>query len=354
MEPRPPRPRQQYLPQEAAAATGGYQRGNLEQGMYAPPPGYTAGPAPYANDLDLVPRQDRHRQRIARNILLAVVVVGLIGVAGWNVRDRFFTNLPSQNAAQLAPTAAPGVPAVNPDASPPAGAGEAPTQAPLVNNLLATSTPTPDDEAPPSRAITSGEANPAAPPTTAPAANPAAEDESAGEPAPANLESLLPTAADLPVEGLTLGNTGVRPLEAVLGSFGTDPAVQAAAEAMLEEWGWATNVFTEFSAQPDTLPADATFLLTASIHQFADGAATGEAISYFSDVVIAQQGFEDVQADPIGDEIRLLRGVSEDGTTNVVAYIADGPLLFRLSGSSRAGDPTVHVLQLADQLINRD
>ena len=54
----------------------------------------------------------------------------------------------------------------------------------------------------------------------------------------------------------------------------------------------------------------------------------------------AAQGYSEVQADPIGDEIRLLRGVSEDGTTNVAAYIVDGPLLYRIGGSSPAGAGT--------------
>ncbi len=350
MEPRPPRPRQQYLPPETAPATGGYQRGNLEQGMYAPQPGYSAGPPPYANDLDLVPRRDRHRQRIARNLALALLLVAAIGVAGWNVRDRFFANPPAQNIAQLAPTADPGVPVANPAASTPSGAGEAPTQAPLVNSLLATSTPTPDDTAP-SREISSRETEPAAPPPTAPDPG-EADEEPAGEPAPADLASLLPDATDLPVEGLALSDSGVRPLATVLGSFGTDPAVQAEAEAFLEQWGWTENVYSDFAGDATVLTPDATSVITVSIHGFADQGSASEALTYFSNVVISGQGFDEVQADPIGDEIRLLRGVGEDGTTNVAAYIVDGPLLYRIGGSSPAGDPTGPVLQLADQLIS--
>jgi hypothetical protein len=355
MEPRPPRPRQQYLPQDAdrpgGAPAGSYQRGGIEQGMYAPPPGYAAGPPPYPNELDLVPRRARHRQRIARNILITLVVLIAIGAAAWNVRDRFFTSPPDQNLAQLALTPDPGVPAANPDASTPTAAQDdgAPTQAPLINNLLATSTPTPEDSAP-SREIASDDAETAAP-TAAPAAQ--TDDEPDAAPPPADLASLLPEATELPVNGLTLLDSGVRPLEAVLASFGADPAVQAEAQAFLEEWGWTENVYSDFvAADPSLLAPDATTVVTVSIHGFASQAAASDALTYFSNVVVSGQGFDEVQADPIGDEIRLLRGVSEDGTTNVAAYIVDGPLLYRIGGSSPAGDPTIPVLQLAEQLIN--
>ena len=62
----------------------------------------------------------------------------------------------------------------------------------------------------------------------------------------------------------------------------------------------------------------------------------------------------------IEHDVRVLLGgmaneelfFGEDGTTNVAAYIVDGPLLYRIGGSSPAGDPTGHVLQLASDLIN--
>lgn len=320
--------------------------------MYAPPPGYAA-PPPYPNELDLVPRRDRHRQRIFRNILIALVLLLAIGAAGWGIRDRFFTGPPAQNAAQVAPTPAPGVPAVNPDASTPSAAAdeETPTQAPLVNSLLSTSTPTPEEDEASVREVTS-EPTEAADSEPTPAPENAAQ-VSADEQVPTDLSSLLPEASELPVQGLTLFNSGVRPIEDVLASFGTDPTVQAEAQANLEEWGWTENVFSDFmAADTSVLAPDATTVITVSIHGFNSQNSASEALTYFSNAVVAGQGWEEVQADPVGDEIRLLRGVNEDGTTNVAAYIVDGPLLYRLGGSSPGGDPTVPILQLADQLIN--
>ncbi len=347
MEPRPPRPRQQYLPNDAGPGAGGYQRtgAGTEQGMYAPPPGYSAPPA-YPPEIDLVPRRERHRQRIARNILVALLVVAAIGALGWNVRDRFFSSPPSQNMAQVAPTPAPNPPAVNPDSSPSATNEEPPTQAPLVNNLLATSTPTPENDSE-SREITS-DANDEGAAATEPALPDPEPDEAT---APIDLEALLPTEADLPVQGLAMTNSGERTLTAVSGTFGSAEA-NAEAEQVLSDLGWSANVFNDFAAEAGTLPPDATSVITVSIHQFSDQAAASEALMYFSNVVVAVQGFSEGQADPVGDEIRLLRGVSEDGTTNVAAYIVDGPLLYRIGGSSPAGDPTGHVLQLANSLIN--
>jgi hypothetical protein len=237
------------------------------------------------------------------------------------------------------------VPAANPEGTPPA-ADAAPTQAPLVNNLLATSTPTPENTTH-GQPTANPETNAVAPdPTEAPPA--ASEPETAA--APIDLEGLLPTEAELPVEGLVLVNSGDRTLADVATTFGS-PEASAEAEQFLTELGWSANVFNDFSAEAGTLPPDATTFLSVSIHQFADQAAASEALPFFSNVVVAVGGYSEGQADPIGDQIRLLRGVGEDGTTNVAAYIVDGRLLYRIGGSSPAGDPTGHVLQLAETVI---
>lgn len=318
--------------------------------MYAPPPGYSAPPA-YPPELELVPRRQRHRQRIARNILLTLLVVAGIGVLGWNVRDRFFGSPASQNLAQVAPTELASQPVTGPVASPDASDGTAPTQAPNVNNLLATSTPTPAS-AGENRAVTTGNAEDAEPTATAAAA---AESVEEPEDAPADVAALLPDETELPVQGLVENNNGSRTLTEVVTNVATDADAQAEAEQLLESWGWQQNPYRDFAApDPAALSPDATTVLTVSIHQFANQAAASEALTYFSNVVVAVQGFDEGQADPVGDEIRLLRGVGENGTTNVAAYIVDGPLLFRIGGSSPAGDPTGHVLQLADELINRE
>lgn len=354
MEPRPPRPRQQYLPNDAAAS-GTFPRtgASPDQGLYAPPPGYTAPPA-YPPELDLVPRRDRYRQRIARNVLIALLAIVALGAIGWTVRDRFFTAPPDdQNVAQIAPTepadqAESTDPAVGAtDANP--AAGEAPpTQAPLVNNLLATSTPSP-----PPATQQENAANPTANETDAGAGanQPAPTTQPAAPAANINVAALMPTADELPVQGLSVTNSGERSLSEVAATFGSAEA-SVEAEQYLTELGWSENVFTDFGGDPGLLSPDATTVLNVSVHEFADQASASAALPYFSNVVVAVQGFSEGQADPIGDEIRLLRGVSEDGTTNVAAYIVDGPLLYRIGGSSPAGDPTGHVLQLASDLIN--
>lgn len=348
MEPRPPRPRQQYLPSDAAAG-GTFPRtsANPEQGLYAPPPGYAAPPA-YPPELDLVPRRDRHRQRIARNVLLALLVVVALGAIGWTVRDRFFTGPPDdQNLAQIAPTEPAESAVVTADSSPAAGE-EPPTQAPLINNLLATSTPTP----PPGNQQ-AGDADPAGDETGTDneSAEPAAPTQPLAPAEDIDVAALMPTAGELPVQGLSSTGSGERTLTEVAATFGSAEAA-AEAEQYLTDLGWSENVFADFSGDPSLLSPDATTVLTVSVHEFADQASASEALPYFSNVVVAVQGFSEGQADPIGDEIRLLRGVSEDGTTNVAAYIVDGSLLYRIGGSSPAGDPTGHVLQLANDLIS--
>lgn len=166
-----------------------------------------------------------------------------------------------------------------------------------------------------------------------------------------DVAALMPTTADLPVQGLSLTSSGERTLSQVAATFGSAEAA-AEAEQYLRELGWSRNAFTDFAGDPTQLAPDATTVLTVSVHEFADQTSASAALVYFSDIVVEVQAFSEGHADPIGDEIRLLRGVSENGTTSVAAYIVDGKLLYRIGGSSPAGDPTGHVLQLASSLID--
>ena len=243
MEPRPPRPRQQYLPPEPGASPA-RPIARPGEGMYAPPPGGYAAPA-YPPELDLLPRQQRHRQRIARNILLALLAVVAVAALAWFVRDRFFTGAPPTQLAQIAPTPQPNLPVAAPPSSP-AVATTAPDNAfaPPVNSLLSTTTPTPPSAPEPTPATGAN-----AEPTSADSADSADAAETQAPAAPVNLEALLPTEEELPVSGLPATNEGDRTRAEVLATFGGEEA-QADADARLEEWGWRANIFRDFSVDP--------------------------------------------------------------------------------------------------------
>src|SRR5690606_30086543 len=142
---------------------------------------------------------------------------------------------------------------------------EPPTQAPLVNNLLATSTPTPpsanqqagETEPQGDEADAEHEADPQAVPT-----------QSAAPAADIDLNALMPTAAELPVQGLSSTGSGERTLSEVAATFGSAEA-SAEAEQYLTELGWSENVYIDFAGDATLLAPDATTVLTVSVHEFA-------------------------------------------------------------------------------------
>jgi hypothetical protein len=163
----------------------------------------------------------------------------------------------------------------------------------------------------------------------------------------AGLEALLPTA-DLVSAELSDEINTTRTQEQVVESLGGGRP----AEANLEEWGWSGNVDRAFQV-PDPAAADpaATTYLGVSIHGFASSTAAEEALPFFANILIDGGGYTEVDAPDLGDEATMMTMTSEEGVTNVYLYVRDGSVLYRVLGSSPAGNPSQDVMALANDLV---
>ncbi len=149
-------------------------------------------------------------------------------------------------------------------------------------------------------------------------------------------------------EGLTQTREGERTGEQVASALGTDDAAQR-----LEEWGWEGNAFREFDlpADADAAP-DQTNHVDVSVHRFDSPEAAEEALPYFSDRVVDAQGLEDVDVDPVGDQVRALSG-APDGANLVILYVRAGADLIRIGTASPEGDPTPDAVAVAEAILDR-
>ncbi len=145
-----------------------------------------------------------------------------------------------------------------------------------------------------------------------------------------------------------VANEGDRNEGAVAESLDLSTGVVGEAQPLLAEWGWEENVFREFTPVEET--ADGTNFLSVSVHRFRDADAADAALAYFSDAVLVSGGAEDVEVEPLGDEVRALQS-SEGGVTNLILYVRSGPFLFRIGSSSPAGDPTADAVALAQSIL---
>ena len=383
MEPRPPRPQQPGgTDPTAPPAPGTGPAGGAPGAGGAPYPGYpSTAPGPRAGaapdvpapgygpgavtepgpgEIPLVPRQERQRQRVAR--AAAVLLLLLIAAAGvgFAFQDRLFSagDDDGDEAEIAAPAAATNPAAAAIDATAPAAAADAaaasPTATPasLVGNLVATEVPAAPTAEP--TAASAAPTSPAAAPTEPAAAAGAdtdadADAEIAGETPP--LSALLPTAEEVAVivPGMVQTEDGERSEEEVLNALGgTEDAAQR-----LEAWGWQENLYRSFAypAEAEVAP-DATNFINISPHRFASDEAAAEALTYFSNIVVVAQGLEEIPVDPIGDNVRALRG-APDGVPLVVLYVQDGPTMYRIAAAApAAGDPTSDVVALARMLVD--
>jgi hypothetical protein len=168
------------------------------------------------------------------------------------------------------------------------------------------------------------------------------EAEPAGEP---ELADLLPTERDLPA-GLVAAPLEQRTLDDVAQNLGVEDA-----ELKLNEWGWDGNVVQAFALPADVPPAPgATTNVIVSVHRFASPTAASEAFIYFSNILMDTGAYEEFDSEPIGDEIRLLKG-SPEGALLAVAYVRDGEVLYRIGGSSPDGDPEEDVKTVARAVV---
>ena len=353
MEPRPPRPRTQGPPDRTAhtptgpGPTGGSAYG---PGVGGYPGVQTGGPVAYgpeqtapqfASEIPLVPRQERRRRRVARGAAMLLVLLVGVGALGLVFRDRLLGGGDDGRAVPAGMVSPTAIAADGPGAA----SATSPTPARrTVASLLATATATATSAAPTPTVAASEPTAPATRPTRTPAAaaNGAAADE-------VPLDDLLPTAAEVP-EGMAVVEEGERSQDEVAAAIGgTEEASQ-----LLTDWGWEGNLYRNFEA-PDAaeLPPGTTTALNVSIHRFATPDAASEALTYFSDYVIALQGLTEFDlGQPVGDEVRALQGAPE-GSPLVVLYLREGATMFRIGGSSNSpdGDPTDDVLALAETVL---
>src|SRR6185312_17116173 len=101
------------------------------------------------------------------------------------------------------------------------------------------------------------------------------------------------------------------------------------AAQLLDDWGWSGNAFREFTAGEADVAPGATNFLNVSVHRFADAESAANSLVFFADQVIFGQGLQEVEPPAIGETARLLVGPPV-----AVLYVQDGPILYRLGGSS--------------------
>jgi hypothetical protein len=173
---------------------------------------------------------------------------------------------------------------------------------------------------------------------------------SGGGPSETQLQDLLPEAAALPVTGLDVVEDTNLTRQQVIDSLGGGRT----AEQNLEKWGWSANASRSFSAaDPSLLDPAATTNVVISVHGFNSPESAQAALTFFSDILV-NSGWEEVQAPTLGEKVRLLKIPNQDGSTNVALYVTKGNVMYRIGGSSAAGDPTDVVLQVADSMFGAD
>jgi hypothetical protein len=338
MEPRPPQPRSSH-PFEPPASP---ETAGIGERLYPTPgepayyPGAEAYPPGAAAEPPLLPRRQRRQRGALRGIAVAVLTIGALLAVGWYFRDgvRGFVDPPAPTPTVAAQVAAPGTPAPAAESAalPNALATVTPTQ---VSEVSATATPGSDDESNVAQESGAGSEDTSAEP----------DRDISSETLP--LLDLLPTQAEMP-PGLVLADEAERSQAEVVASLGgTEEASQ-----LLDEWGWSGNAFRDFIADAEAPPPTGTTFLNASVHRFADAQAANNAMVVFSDYVIFTQGLQNVDAPAIGDDAVLLVG-APDGIPLAVLYAQEGPILYRIGGSSGSAeaDPTSDVLAVAGVII---
>ncbi len=349
MEPRPPRPRssRQFESQPAPPSSGIGDRlypANSESSHYTNAAGDAYAPG-MTGEQPLLPRQQRRQRSALRGVLGTLLVVAAVAALGWYFRA------PIQNLISPAPP----TPTV---VAQPISTGENP-------NVPVAATPGAPEEAPESAALPNALATvtPTAAPRATTGAGPAQDaEQSAGEgetPTPAEpdrdisaqtlpLLDFLPTQEQVPA-GLVLADEAERSKQDVAAALGgTDEANQ-----LLDDWGWSGNAFRDFVLPQDAEPGPSgTTFLNVSVHRFADAESAANALIFFSDQVVISQGLQDVEAPAIGESARLLMG-APDGVPLTILYVQDGPIMYRMGGSSANADsdPTADVLAVAQAII---
>jgi hypothetical protein len=279
----------------------------------------------------LLPRRQRRQRRALRGIAVAVVLIAAVAAMGWVFRDavRGLIVPPAPSPAAEALVSAPGTPTAAPESA-------------ALPNALATVTPTAEP-----RSMATREPEAESPSGAVEATEPAEPDRDISAQTQPLLD-LLPGQEQVPA-GLIQVDEAERSKEEVIAALGgTEEAGQ-----LLDDWGWSGNAFRDFIADEDAPPESGTTFLNVSVHRFADSEAAANAMIFFSDQVISVQGLEEVEPPAIGESARLLRG-APDGVPLSVLYAQDGPIMYRIGGSTPSpdGDPTADVLTVAGEIIS--
>ena len=332
MEPRPPRPRSS----QPFETPGSPETAGIGERLYPAPgePAYYPGAETYAPGAaaapPLLPRRQRRQRRALRGIAVAVVLIAAVAAMGWIFRDavRGLIVPPAPSPAAEALVTAPGTPTAAPESA-------------ALPNALATVTPTAEP-----RSTATREPDEESPSLAAEATEPAEPDRDiSAQTLP--LLDLLPTQDQVPA-GLVMVDEAERSKEEVIAALGgTEEAAQ-----LLDDWGWSGNAFRDFIADKDDPPPSETSFLNVSVHRFADVESAANAMIFFSDQVVFGQGLEEVEPPAIGESARLLRG-APDGVPLTVLYAQQGPIMYRVGGSTESpdGDPTADVLTVAGEII---
>jgi len=280
-----------------------------------------------------MPRRQRRQRGALRGIAATVIVIAIIAGAGWFFRDavRGLVAPPAPSPTAPAPIAVAGTPT-------------AAVETGGVANALATVTPT----------LVSATATPQAEAPTLPArsdAPAAVEATASGSDISAQtrpLLDLLPTQDQVPA-GLVLTDEAERSKAEVIDSLGgTEEASQ-----LLDDWGWSGNAYRTYTGDETNPSPNGTTFLNVSVHRFADPESAAKAMVFFSDQVIFGQGLQEVEPPAVGQSARLLVG-SPEGAPVTVLYAQQGPIMYRIGGSSASADsdPTPDVLAVASAIIS--
>lgn len=170
----------------------------------------------------------------------------------------------------------------------------------------------------------------------------------AGAPGEGDLQALLPDESAMP-QGLVVGEDTTRTEAEVVDSLGGNRE----AETNLQNWGWTANVERSFEpANAEELGPEATSQIVVSLHGFSSEEAATEALTFYSDILVEDFGYQEEEAGDIGTTNRLLVQPQQEGGTNVALYVQEGAVLYRIGGYSAGGDPTSDVLDVAQAMLS--
>ncbi len=123
------------------------------------------------------------------------------------------------------------------------------------------------------------------------------------------------------------------------------------ATTLLEEWDWQEGLFRAFKPPAGAAPPpNETNYFYVSIHRFGTEEGAVEALDYFADTK-ASSGLAEIEADPLGDEMRALSNAGGDSAAEVDLYIRDGTRVIRIATFSDAGDPLADAIAFAEQVL---